>query len=72
MADVNDKASELKEKQVTDERQIWVRVCAYQDGEEIVDTWTGAMGHDGPRRARAPDPFFNHHSLTFHRFLDSR
>lgn len=57
MTDVNDKVSELIEKQITDGRQIGVQVCAYRDGERIVDAWAGTMGPDDPRPVQADSLF---------------
>lgn len=57
MTDVNDKVSEIIEKQVNDGRQIGVQVCAYQDGEKIVDTWAGTMGPDDTRLVQADSLF---------------
>ena len=57
MTDVNDKVSEFIEKQVNDGRQIGVQVCAYQDGEKIVDTWAGTMGPDDTRLVQADSLF---------------
>ena len=57
MTDVNDKVSEIIEKQVNDGRQIGVQVCAYQDGEKIVDTWTGNVGPEDTRLVQADSLF---------------
>lgn len=57
MASVNEKVSNLLEKQVADGRQIGVQVCAYQEGERIVDTWAGTMGPDDPRPIQADSLF---------------
>ena len=57
MASVNEKVSELIKQQVTDGRQIGVQVCAYQNGERIVDTWAGTMGPDDPRPVQADSLF---------------
>jgi len=57
MTNVNERVSELIEKQVSDGRQIGVQVCAYKDGRRIVDTWAGTMGPEDPRLVQADSLF---------------
>ena len=63
MSDVNDRVSELLVKQIAEGRHVGVQVCAYKDGEKIVDTWAGAMGPDDPRPVEA-DSLFCSWSMT--------
>jgi len=57
MTEVNDRVSDLIGKQVSDGRQMGVQVCAYLDGERVVDAWAGTMGPDDPRPVRADSLF---------------
>ena len=57
MASVNEKISELLNKQVSDGRHIGVQVCAYQDGKRIVDAWAGTLGPDDSRPVKADSLF---------------
>ena len=57
MTKVNDRVSDLINKQVSDGRQIGVQVCAYMDGRRVVDTWAGNMGPADPRPVWADSLF---------------
>jgi CubicO group peptidase (beta-lactamase class C family) len=59
----NEKVAALIERQVADGRQIGVQVCAYRDGEVVVDNWAGRMGLDDPRPVQA-DSLFSSWSTT--------
>jgi hypothetical protein len=41
--DINEKVAPLIVKLVSEEHQIGIRVCEYQNDVKIVDTWTGTM-----------------------------
>lgn len=60
---VNAAVSRLIEQQVEDGRQLGVQVCAYKDGERIVDTWAGTVGRSDPRPVAA-DSLFSSFSTT--------
>lgn len=60
---VNAKAAELIQRQIAEGRQLGVQVCAYKDGERIVDCWAGTMGPEDPRPVRS-DTLFNCFSTT--------
>lgn len=53
----------LIDQQVAEGRQIGVQVCAYKDGELVVDAVAGQMGPDDPRPVR-PDTLFLSFSTT--------
>jgi CubicO group peptidase (beta-lactamase class C family) len=53
----------LLEKQVEQGSQLGVQVCAYRNGELIIDTWAGAMGPGDDRPVQA-DTLFNCFSTT--------
>jgi CubicO group peptidase (beta-lactamase class C family) len=53
----------LLEKQIDNGQQLGVQVCAYQNGETVVDTWAGSMGPDDPRPVKA-DTLFSSFSTT--------
>jgi CubicO group peptidase (beta-lactamase class C family) len=63
MSDVNAQVQRLLEQQVEDGRQLGVQVCAYHQGERVVDAWAGTMGPDDPRPVRA-DSLFCSWSMT--------
>ena len=63
MSRVNDRVSELFAKQVEDGRHVGTQVCAYKDGERIVDSWAGTLGPDDPRPVEA-DSLFCSWSMT--------
>ena len=44
-------------------KQIGIQVCAYKDGERVVDTWAGTMGPNDPRPV-SPDTLFFSWSTT--------
>jgi len=46
---LNDEVKALIDSQVSDGKQIGVQVCAYQYGNNIVDTWAGTMGPNDHR-----------------------
>jgi CubicO group peptidase (beta-lactamase class C family) len=54
---LNDKVKKLIDRQVKDGRHIGVQVCAYKDGERLVDTWAGTMGPDDSRPIEADSLF---------------
>lgn len=54
---------ELINRQVSEGNQIGVQVCAYRNGETIVDTWAGQMGPEDSRPVQA-DTLFNCFSTT--------
>jgi CubicO group peptidase (beta-lactamase class C family) len=60
---VNARVLDLIERQVAEGRQIGVQVCAYRNGERIVDAWAGTMGEHDPRRVQ-PDTLFHSFSTT--------
>ena len=60
---VNAKVQDLIERQIAEGRQLGVQVCAYKDGERIVDAWAGVMGPHDPRPV-GPDTLFNCFSTT--------
>jgi len=42
--ELNEKVEALIKKQISDDRQIGLQVCAYQYGKKIVDTLAETMG----------------------------
>ncbi len=60
---INAKVHALLEQQIAEGRQLGVQVCAYQHGEQIVDTWAGIMGPEDARPVAA-DTLFNCFSTT--------
>jgi CubicO group peptidase (beta-lactamase class C family) len=60
---VNASVQQLIEQQVAQGRQIGVQVCAYRDGDLVVDAWAGQMGPDDPRPVQ-PDTLFSSFSTT--------
>jgi CubicO group peptidase (beta-lactamase class C family) len=61
--DVNARVQALIERQVAARRQIGVQVCAYKDGQRVVDACAGCMGPDDPRPVQ-PDSLFLSFSTT--------
>lgn len=60
---LNAKVHDLVTRQIAEGQQLGVQVCAYKDGQMIVDTWGGVFGpHDG-RQVQA-DTLFNSFSTT--------
>jgi CubicO group peptidase (beta-lactamase class C family) len=59
----NDRVLELVHKQIAAGEQLGVQVCAYKDGEVVVDIAAGTMGPDDPRPV-GPDTLFNSFSTT--------
>ena len=57
------KVLDLAQRQIAEGRQIGVQVCAYKDGERLVDVWAGQMGPDDPRPVQ-PDTLFSSFSTT--------
>jgi len=55
--ELNKKVLKLIDKQISEDRQIGVQVCAYQNGQKIVDTWSGTMGPKDNRPVQ-PDSLF--------------
>jgi CubicO group peptidase (beta-lactamase class C family) len=53
----NEKVAALIERQVAEGRQIGVQVCAYKNGEVVVDDWAGRMGPHDPRPVQANSLF---------------
>src|SRR5262245_35389550 len=62
-AGLNEKVQALLERQIAAGQQLGVQVCAYKDGERIVDVWAGEMGPEDPRPV-APDTLFSSFSTT--------
>nr|ALW83626.1 esterase [uncultured organism] len=60
---VHDRVLELVQQQIAAGQQLGVQVCAYQNGEKIVDIVAGVMGPDDPRPVQ-PDTLFNSFSTT--------
>lgn len=60
---INRAVRALVERQIAEGRQLGVQVCAYKDGQCIVDVWAGVMGPDDPRPV-GPDTLFNCFSTT--------
>lgn len=60
---VNARVSDLVKKQIAEDRQLGVQVCAYKNGEVIVDTWAGTVGR-GDDREVGPDTLFSSFSTT--------
>jgi CubicO group peptidase (beta-lactamase class C family) len=60
---LNSQVSDLINRQVAEGQQLGVQVCAYRNGETIVDTWAGEMGPHDPRPVQA-DTLFNCFSTT--------
>ena len=60
---VNARVADLVKRQIQDERQLGVQVCAYNDGEVIVDTWAGTVG-PGDDREVGSDTLFSSFSTT--------
>lgn len=60
---VNARVSELVHRQIEAGLQLGVQVCAYKDGEVIVDTWAGTVG-PGDEREVGPDTLFSSFSTT--------
>jgi aarF domain-containing kinase len=58
------KVRDLVQRQIDDGRQIGAQVCAYKDGERIVDVWAGRMGPEDERPVQ-PDTLFSSFSTTF-------
>jgi CubicO group peptidase (beta-lactamase class C family) len=56
---VNTRVSELIRTQIADRRHIGVQVCAYQDGEMIVDAWAGRMGPEDGRPVEGDSLFLS-------------
>ncbi len=63
MADLNEKVHTLLLDQIERGTQLGTQVCAYRNGERIVDTWAGAMGPEEPRLVAA-DSLFSSFSTT--------
>jgi CubicO group peptidase (beta-lactamase class C family) len=55
----NARVNELIRTQIAERRQIGVQVCAYQNGEMIVDAWAGAMGPGEGRPVQADSLFLS-------------
>lgn len=60
---LNAKVHDLINKQIAEGQQLGVQVCAYRNGELIVDTWAGTYGPDDDRKVQA-DTLFNCFSTT--------
>ncbi|HEY4668194.1 MAG TPA: serine hydrolase domain-containing protein [Tepidiformaceae bacterium] len=60
---VNQAVQQLIDRQVAEGIHRGVQVCAYKDGERIVDAWAGVMGPDDPRPVQ-PDTLFSSFSTT--------
>jgi CubicO group peptidase (beta-lactamase class C family) len=60
---LNARVLDLVRRQIDQERQIGVQVCAYRYGEPIVDVVAGQMGPDDPRPVQ-PDTLFSSFSTT--------
>ena len=50
--ELNETVETLIKKQISDDRQIGLQVCAYQHGKKIVDTWAGTMGPNDDRQVK--------------------
>lgn len=61
--DLNNKVQALIHQQIANERQIGVQVCAYKDGDIIVETYGGNMGPNDNRPIQA-DSLFLSFSVT--------
>jgi CubicO group peptidase (beta-lactamase class C family) len=62
-AGLNEKVQALLERQIAAGQQLGVQVCAYKDGERIVDVWAGQMGPEDARPV-GPDTLFSSFSTT--------
>ena len=60
---LNDKVHDLLLQQIAEGRQLGTQVCAYRNGEVIVDTWAGAMSPHEPRPVQS-DSLFSSYSTT--------
>ncbi|MGE3073453.1 MAG: serine hydrolase domain-containing protein [Dehalococcoidia bacterium] len=60
---VNSAVQSLIERQVAEGRQVGVQVCAYRDGEPVVDAWAGTMGPADSRPIQ-PDSLVLSFSVT--------
>ncbi len=60
---LNTKVHELLLRQIERGDSLGVQVCAYRDGERIVDTWAGTMGPNDDRPV-GPDSLFSSFSTT--------
>ncbi len=49
----------LIERQVEDDRQIGVQVCAFKDGQRVIDAWAGHMGPEDSRPVQADSLFLS-------------
>ena len=63
MTKLNDAVQRLITRQVEDGSQIGTQVCAYRNGEVIVDTWAGTLGPEDGRPVQA-DTLFSCFSTT--------
>ena len=63
MAELNDTVQRLLKRQVEEGSQIGTQVCAYRNGEVIVDTWAGTMGPEDSRPVQG-DTLFSCFSTT--------
>lgn len=60
---LNTRVSDLVRDQIQRGQQLGVQVCAYHNGEVVVDTWAGQLGPHDPRPVQA-DSLFNCFSTT--------
>jgi CubicO group peptidase (beta-lactamase class C family) len=60
---VNEKVADLIQQQTAEGRQLGVQVCAYKDGQVVVDTVAGQMGPDDTRPIQ-PDSLVLAFSVT--------
>lgn len=60
---LNAKVRALVDQQLAEGRQLGTQVCAYRNGERIVDIWAGQMGSHDPRPVQ-PDSLFSSFSTT--------
>ncbi len=63
MSELNVKVHALLLDQIERGTQLGAQVCAYRNGERIVDTWAGPMGADDPRPVDG-DTLFSSFSTT--------
>jgi CubicO group peptidase (beta-lactamase class C family) len=60
---LNRKVDELIAKQQAEGSTLGIQVCAYLNGEKVVDTWSGPMGPEDDRPV-GPDTLFSSFSTT--------
>lgn len=63
MAELNDLVLQLLNQQIAAGSQLGTQVCAYRNGQKIVDAWAGTMGPEDGRPVQA-DTLFSCFSTT--------